>query len=429
MDGPVSDTLTPDVVLRLFQGNPAAGVRTARLVRLTLTINADSRQHSGHLLPLFGEDRTAPPTYADLYLAHSRWQGQQLWAHWQKLLPGQFSQLDRRVQFTTGAVSWGLAEALCEGSRQLASTNRPLAVQVAHLAVALAERVPLDPLGPSARSELLALAHATVANALRAQDQTRLARRILDDALSHLEGLESYPLGLLSSILSLKGTQEVWERDYTAALTTLATALDLCPQDQRSLRARILIKRSTLRMYQEDYSAAAKDLEEVAARLRPDEEPCLWSMASLNRVLILTHLKRWREAEALLPQVEKELSQGDSVHLLYLRWGAARLARGQDRDTEAESLYLEAREGFLRHQLPYGAAVVTLELAHLLFDQGRLEQVKQYALETAVEFQRQGVEPELVGALALLEEAATAQRLTIQLLERIRRSIERRNRP
>jgi len=75
----------------------------------------------------------------------------------------------------------------------------------------------------------------------------------------------------------------------------------------------------------------------------------------------------------------------------------------------------------------YDAALVTLELAVLLAEQGRTAEVKELAGETAAIFKAQGVERERLGALVLFRQAADAERLTAalarQLLGEFRRTV------
>ena len=423
------DSLNSAFLLRLFASSPEPSARTAHLVSKTLDRCQKSRHQCQHLLPFFEDSLREPPTLNELFLADSRWQAHLHWNELEPLLAEPRTMLRKAMTLPT-ACRWGLTETFCETSRQFASKNRGLSLHLARSAVLLARSAPLDPMSKDARAELLALAHATFANALRAWDRTHLARRAMNRALGYLAEQNTHPLNLTSLILSLNATLQIWERRYISAHATLSRALDKCPQSNSVLMARLLIQRSSLVIYEEDYGSAVQDLDVALGLLNSDDQPLLWSGAILNRLLIATQLHQWQEVEDLLPGVRRRLSQlGEEVNLIRLGWCEARLAMGQDQQAKAETIYLRVRDGFLRRQLGYHAALVTIELAHLLFEQGRLEQVKQYALETAAEFKRQGVEPELVGALALLEKAVTAQRLTVQLLERIRRSVERRNRP
>ena len=144
-----------------------------------------------------------------------------------------------------------------------------------------------------------------------------------------------------------------------------------------------------------------------------------------NRLLALTELGRWDEAEALLPEVTKLVDSIDTkpVDALFVHWIEGRIATGRNHPAEAETIYLSVRRAYLDLKLPYRAAAVTLDLAGLLLGQNRLEEVRHYANEMIEEFRRQEAGVELIGAFALLEQAVLGQFLTADLLSRIRRHL------
>jgi tetratricopeptide (TPR) repeat protein len=275
----------------------------------------------------------------------------------------------------------------------------------------------------------MALTYATLANAYRILDRNHEARRAMDKAEQDMARVKVGFLGHVPRILSLRASLEIWERNYDKALETLETARRHEQANEEGLQASLLILRSSIRILCNEPALAQPDLKQAIALLDPDQDQRLWCYATQQRLLLATELQRWDEAEALLPEVEQRLQEiGDEFHLIRLRWSQARLAQGREQFANAEALYRQTREAFLKHDLSYNAALVTVELAELLFRQGRLEEVKGYAAETAAEFERQGVKPELIGALTLLEQAVVGQRLTIELLARIRQQIHRHRR-
>ncbi len=418
--------VTPEVILRLYAGNPTPGEGLAYLLRRTFAECEESRRHCEHLVHLFEEPSAATVCHVDVYLTHSRWVGRQTWDRLWSLLPRRFEEITRLALREPLDATWGLAEAICEESRSLASRDREVAVALGHLAVAIAEAAPVGPLRDTARSELLALAHATLANAFRTSDMVSRAYDAMEVALGFLRRGEEGLLGLIPAVLSLKGSLEVTKKQYPAALVTLRTALGTCQNHQFLLRVRLLIQRASVHIYQNQYDLAEDDLHQVATILDPSRQPELWCYAKQYHLFIATEAGQWEKADLLVTEVEGQLREfGTEVHLIKLGWCKARLELNKGHFGEAESQYLKAREDFLHHQLAYNAALVTVELAQLLLEQGRLEEVKHYALETAAEFERQGVEPELIGAIALLERAVLAQRLTVQLLARIQRQLQR----
>jgi len=420
--------VTPEIVLRLYRENPDPGERLSRLLHRAFVDCPDSRRHCAHLQHFFGETSTGVIRHSDLYLAHWRSEGARYWQRIQPLIH-QTNGMEKVAESAWGAraeLRWGLVEAMCQTSRCLGAVDRQIAFECARASLPLANAVPLGPLTAEARSELLALVQANIGNSFRCLDRTPEARSAFEQSFRHLEMAADRPLGHTALILSLRASVDISDRNYPQAIATLGEALSSLREEQAELHARIMLKRSSIRIYQRQFECALSDLNRTIDLLRDGEHPRLWCLAMQNRLLVATELGRWDVAETLVPEVGRSLRKlDDKVHLIRLRWSQARIALGRGRAAEAEDLYLQVREGFLHHQLAYNAALVTVELAQLLLEQGRLEQVKQYALETAAEFERQGVEPELIGAIALLEKAVLAQRLTVQLLARIQRQLQR----
>lgn|GEM_PF-1303898 len=422
----LADPLTPDLILEIYSDLPEPGERLGRLVAATLNDCELSRSCCSHLLHLFAPDQASRTTVEDIYLAHFRHLGGEFWKSLLPALTATMEPVLMQILAVPQALRWGVAEAMCETSRKLASSDRTQALAVAQAALVVAKAAPLDFLRSDNREELSALAYATLANAFRILDRNREARLAMDEAGVHFSRCGAGLLGLEPRYLSLRASLEFDECHYDQALSTLATAIAHPNAAQRELYSSLLIQRSSIRIWQDQPALAVPDLEAAVALLQPDQHPELWCYAMQQRLLLATELKDWEEAEALLPEVERRLREiGDEFHLIRLRWSQARLAEGRDQLEAAEALYLRVREAFLHHGLSYNAALVTVELAALLLRQGRLEEVKTYAAETATEFERQGVEPELIGALTLLEQAVLGQRLTVELLARLRRQINR----
>ncbi len=417
--------LTPETILNLLSAIRWEGTNQGSTIRDTLALSAESRDQCRHLLYLFDKDHLAHTTLWDVYLAHYRWEGQRRWQQWEKeLVPGNLKEAFARLEQAPRPLLWGLVEGLCETSRRLARSDCPTAEALGHQAVQLARKAPLDVLDSQCRDELTALAFATLANAYRVQDKVRKARVAMDLASTLLNRAPSHPLGLTAVVLSLRASLECWERRYVDSLDTLQDALALV--EPSTLWARIQVQIGYLCVCVGKPLEALDHLQNALGILDPAEDSHLWLCATQNQLWVLTEIGRHHEALELLPDMQRlALEVAGSAEKLRMRWVEARLAVGQDHIKEAEALYSSIQHDFLDAGLTYSAALVTLELARLLFDQGRLEEVKAQVVSTLAEFQRQQVEPELIGALALLEEAALGQRLTLELLRQARQLIER----
>jgi tetratricopeptide (TPR) repeat protein len=249
----------------------------------------------------------------------------------------------------------------------------------------------------------------------------------MDEARSSLKLAErhfppSNTLGLQSAFLSIRASIEIDECHYQDALQTLDDALLCAAQPEE--KARVHLQKSMIWLYSGELLEALREVERAVDFLRESDEPCLIYTAAQHRVELLSRLGRFEDAAALLPKVRTLMEvERSTLHILRLDWVEARIAAGLGRVAEGEALYRQVRAAFLEHGLPYKAAIATVELARHLFRQGRFPEVAALAMESAAEFRRQGVEPEVLGALALLEEA-TSGHLTLKAIEQLLKRIE-----
>jgi hypothetical protein len=137
-------------------------------------------------------------------------------------------------------------------------------------------------------------------------------------------------------------------------------------------------------------------------------------------------LERYAEAAALLPKV-RELAeqQADELSLIRVVWLEARVAAGQGRTAEAEAGLNQARRDFADHDLPYDAALASLDLAVLWLGEGRTAEVRELATEMQAIFKANGIHREALAALRLFCEAAREETATVELARRAIAEIEK----
>jgi hypothetical protein len=97
----------------------------------------------------------------------------------------------------------------------------------------------------------------------------------------------------------------------------------------------------------------------------------------------------------------------------------ARLAAGLGKREEAIAALEEVREAFNSREIPYDAALATLELPTLYLEDGRTGEVQILALELKWIFTAEGIEREALAALRLFYEAAEQEALTVELARRM----------
>ena len=127
---------------------------------------------------------------------------------------------------------------------------------------------------------------------------------------------------------------------------------------------------------------------------------------------------------ALLGRVQEDWLQ---LRLLWLRGD---IAAGQGDLAAAEQAYLATRDGFVTLSNGYDAATVSLDLAILYLRQDRTADVQRLAEEMLPVFQAQDVHREALAALALFQEAARQDRLTLDQARQVAAFLrEARNEP
>jgi hypothetical protein len=122
-----------------------------------------------------------------------------------------------------------------------------------------------------------------------------------------------------------------------------------------------------------------------------------------GRELIHTHAELYRRF-------------GARSERLRLRWLEGRIAAGLGEPTEAEAAFLEARAGFAEHRLAYVEALISLDLAALWLAQGRTAEIGVLLAEVLGTFRALGIRREAIAVVLMLEEAASAERLTVALM-------------
>jgi len=205
----------------------------------------------------------------------------------------------------------------------------------------------------------------------------------------------------------------------------LTEALDLLDRarglDRGGARTgRILVKKAKTLEELNDAEGALASLEEAAPWVDAAGDPQLLFAHRFNLLVNLCELGRHAEAEPRLPEVQAlTAGLGNDLDGVRLRWLEARIAAGSGRLDDAVRAFFEVRDRFAAQKIAYDTALVTLELAALLAEQGRTAEVKTLATQTERIFKAQRVERERLGALRLFCGAARKEHLTAALARQL----------
>jgi tetratricopeptide (TPR) repeat protein len=226
-------------------------------------------------------------------------------------------------------------------------------------------------------------------------------------------------------LLDLEASLRRDQRRLPEALHLLDRALELSNGTRAT--ARILIKRAKTLEEMGDYEGTTGALRQADPLLLTEQHDSrLLLCLRFNLFEILCLMGRFPEVEPLMPEV-RALAEGlgNELDLVRLRWMEAKLWAGLGRLEEALAALRWVASEFAMRGIAYDAALVTLEAAVLLADEGRTQEVKRLARETAPIFKAQGVGREALATLRLFCQAAEAERLTGTLARHLLNELRR----
>ena len=365
------------------------------------------------LAPLDSKAVRRPPSPADR---------EETEALWESLRPLTGRERRLLVEETSDFRTWALCERLVAESIQRAPNEPEEALELAELALRIAELAPVD---ARFRSRLRGYAFAGVCNGHRVCQDVRAARQAFLRAEEQWKEGTGGDQGLLSEAVLpwIEAALLRAERQFTDACQSIDEALAL---DHGELRGKILLSKARMLETLGDPEGSTAALIEAAALIDSSREPRLALMLRHNLIVDLTHLEYFEKAEQRLSEV-RELAErlGGELDLYRVAWLEGKVTAGLGRLTEAEAAFLRAREKFEEKKLGYDYALVSLDLSLVLLQQGRTAEVKALAAEMLAFFDSQGIEREALAAVRLFCEAAKQEAATVELARRVGRFLHR----
>ena len=161
-------------------------------------------------------------------------------------------------------------------------------------------------------------------------------------------------------------------------------------------------------------------LQENLGEIDEAGDPRLSAAARYNLLCCLEEAGRYKEAWKLIPEVRDLFrTAAHPLDRVRLRWEEGSIASGLSRLDEAEAAYREVQRAFLDLHMDYNAALVSLDLALLLAQQGRTEELKSLAVELVASFEAREVHREAMAALILFQHACEEGRMTADVVARV----------
>jgi transcriptional regulator with XRE-family HTH domain len=335
-------------------------------------------------------------------------------ALWQELAKRTPAERWRMVEEHEAYRTWALAERTALASETRAADDADAALDLARLAVRMAELAPED---DDRRAGLGGFCWGFLGNAQRVKGDFPAAEEafLRSDRLWR-EGAAADP-GLPldgTRLLDLKATLRRSQGRYDESFQLLEGALPGCRT--RHAEGRILLKIAVTLEQEGDWQKAIEMLEKAAARLDPREEPRLLCIVRFSLGVNLCNAGRYGEALELLPEVRRLTHQlGNGLDLLRVRWLDALVSAGLDKIEEAVAGLEHVSKELIRLGIAFDAARACLDLAQLYLRQGRTADVKRIAAQVVEVFKVQKVPEPALAAVILFQQAAEQERATIEL--------------
>jgi tetratricopeptide (TPR) repeat protein len=311
---------------------------------------------------------------------------------------------------------WSLAERLCHESMEAASDRADQALELARLAHRVAE---LEASSAAWRSRLEGYALGFLANARRVGGDLPEAEETFDHAWKLWKAGAGADPHLLAEwrLFDLEGSLRRDQRRFREALNRLDCALADAP---RQAAGRILMNKAFTLEQMGEAELAIEALREAAPLVDGHREPRLPCILRFNLIVNLCHLGRYAEAEALLPEVQElAVALRRGLDLVRFVWLKGKVAAGLGRSEEARAAFEQARRDFTAREMAYDCALVTLELAALLLEQGHARKVRALAEEMLWIFRAQKVHREALAALQVFCDAARREDASAELARRV----------
>jgi transcriptional regulator with XRE-family HTH domain len=317
--------------------------------------------------------------------------------------------------------SWAVVEGLALASKGAAANDADHALELAQLAWRAAEKV--EPSGPH-RAIAMGFASAFVGNARRVKNDLDLAQEAFVRSLQlWREGMAVDPYPLEGwRILDLEASLRIDTQEFERALECLAAALAEAPQQSQGP---LLLNKARVFEQKKEYLKALSALAEAEPKLDEKREPRNVWVLWFNRVVSLSRLGRFEEAEQILPEARmRAIALCQELDLTRTLWLEGRVAIGRGRLVGGIAALEQVAADFRTRDLALDGALVNLDLAMVELEQGMTVQVKSRALAAEWIFRAGNLHREAAAAFALFCEAARREVATVELARRVQAYLE-----
>jgi tetratricopeptide (TPR) repeat protein len=301
-------------------------------------------------------------------------------------------------------------------------------IELTRLACFVAPKLGREGYTPRQVADFSARAWGEHGNALRIADRFGEAEECLDRAIScWLEGTRDrfQQARLMHFTASLLGDQ----RRIAEATQYMTEVCDLyLDLGDRHSAGKAVVNLSLYVGETGDAVEATRLADRALSLLDPRQEPELQAFALYNKLHFLVEGGSFREARSGLWKHRRqiaELGQAGQINNVKLSYLEGRINAGLGELDRAERQLKQALADLEAKEIPLLQAIVSLELAAVWMLQGRAEEARALAVETADRLLRLGLAGEAARALPILRRALERQAVTVGLFHDVVRFLRR----
>jgi len=322
--------------------------------------------------------------------------------------------------------SWALCELLLHRSQEQNYQSPALGESLALLVLEIVDCLDCTYYRTEAIESLRARSWAQVANSRRLKADLRGAEEAFALAFAALKRGTREPMDR-AVLFDLQASLLRDQRRFDKAHSLLRRAAAIFRQlGERHRAGRVLVSMSTVHYASGEPEKCIPLLYEALELIDPAREPRLLVVAWHNLINDLAELGQFMAAQRLFVKTRSLFRRFPEPWLLSRRkWVEGMIVRGFGQREHAEELFLAAREEFLAEGAAYDAALVSLDLASLYAEQGRLAELKKVAAEMMPIFSSRQIHREALAALAFWKQAVAAEKACVNLAAEVAAFLKR----
>jgi hypothetical protein len=324
------------------------------------------------------------------------------------------------------ARDWARCETLLDRSRALRHSDPEGMVLLASLAVSLSSQLDAGTGVPEALADLQARGWAELGNARRIANDPNGAEADLAQALRLASQGTGSPL-LLAQLMDYTASVYTAQRRFDESFRLLDWVYAINHGlGETHAAGRALISKGIVAGYALASEESVRLLAQGLALIDAHRDPKLALAAVHSLISFLVEAGHLSLADRLLLESRPLYNaHAERLDVLKVLWLEGRIASGLGDEETAEMAYREVRAGYESVELPYDAALASLDLAAIWLQRGRTSEVKDLVDETVAIFRARNIRREAIAALLMLREALQKEQATVALLRTVASELQR----